>query len=332
VNQKKIHVREGASIAANAGFKQNQCQRWISLDIRRNGDRILFRGLRAGWHQRSEEWPNDFNPVKLSGGDLMKKMLFAAALVAALISVAAAEDSHRLPQANLDREVDVQIPARAAVLGNPRAEEPPAAPGYCKPCLFYAGDFDSNASDANGLANELDTTISSGAATYAPFKVPTGKTWTVTGLMTDDFLSAQVLDPKTSPYEVRKGIPAAGGTGGKLVCHGTKNAVAVATGLSGFGFNVYAVRVRNVKNCSLAAGKYWETVIPECNNPNDSTCTAGYRGFVTNDDGAMKHKFGGSEPANNSFFNSVFFGATWQPSTDQQSSSRYTIGVEGTSN
>jgi hypothetical protein len=263
----------------------------------------------------------------------MKKMLFAAALVAALISVAAAEDSHRLPQASLDREVDVQIPARAAVLGNPRAEEPPAAPNYCKPCLFYAGDFDSNASDANGLANEVDLIVSSGAATYAPFIVSKGKTWTVTGLMTDDFLSAQVLDPKTSPYEVRKGIPAAGGTGGHLVCHGTKNAVAGATGLSGFGFNVYAVRVRGVKNCSLTSGKYWETVIPQCTNPNDSSCsTTNYRGFVTNDDGAMKHRFGGTEPANNSFFNSVFFGATWQPSTDQQSSSRFTIGVEGTSN
>jgi len=142
----------------------------------------------------------------------MKKMLFAAALVAALIPFAAAQDSHRAPQANLDREVDVQVPARAAVLGNP-PREVPGAPKYCKPCLMYAGDFDSNASDANGLANEIDVVINTGAATYAPFKVPSGKTWTVTGLLTDDFLSADVLDPATSPYEVRKGIPAAGGTG-----------------------------------------------------------------------------------------------------------------------
>jgi hypothetical protein len=259
----------------------------------------------------------------------MKKMLFAAALVAALIPFAAAQDSHRAPQANLDREVDVQVPARAAVLGNP-PREVPGAPKYCKPCLMYAGDFDSNASDANGLANEIDVIINTGAATYAPFIVPAGKTWTVTGLLTDDFLSAQVLDPKTSPYEVRKGIPAAGGTGGKLVCHGTKAATAITTGLQDFGFFVYAVRVRKVANCMLKAGKYWETVIPQCTNSNDSSCTNGYRGFVTNDDGARAHQVGKTEPANNSFFNSVFFGATWQPSTLQQSSARFTIGVEGT--
>jgi hypothetical protein len=255
-------------------------------------------------------------------------MLFAAALIAALIPFAVAQDS-RAPQASLDREVDVRVPARAAVLGNP-PHQTPGPPAYCSPCLFYAGDFDSNASDANGLANEFDVTISSGAATYAPFKVPAATTWTVTGLLTDDFLSAATLDPKTSPYEVRKGIPAAGGTGGHLVCHGTKKSTATATGLSDFGFNVYAVRVRKIAGCSLKTGKYWETVIPYCTNPNDSTCANGYRGFVTNDDGAHAHKFGGTEPANNSFFNSVFFSATWQPSSDQQSSSRFTIGVEGT--
>jgi hypothetical protein len=257
----------------------------------------------------------------------VKKMLFAAALLAALITVAAAQDS-RLPQASLDREVDVRVPARAAVLGNP-PRVTPGAPTYCKPCLFYAGDFDSNASDANGLANENDVTISTGAATYAPFLVPKGKTWTVTKLFSSEFLSAGVLDPTTTPYEVRKGIPAAGGNGGHLVCHGSAKGSPVATGLMGFGFNVYAVTVKASK-CSLKGGKYWMTVIAQCTNANDSNCTNGYRGFTTNDDGAMAHHFGKPEPANNSFFNSVFFGATWSPSSNFQSSSRFTEGVIGT--
>jgi hypothetical protein len=277
--------------------------------------------------------PTRFNPVKLSGGDLMKKMLFAAALIAALIPFAAAQDSHRLPQASLDREVDVQVPARAAVLGNPRAEESPAAPGYCKPCLFYAGDFDSNASDANGLANEFDIIVSSGAAVYAPFKVAKGKTWTVTGLFTDNFASSATLDPKTSPYEVRSKIPTAGGTGGKLVCHGKAKATNTDTKLNDFGFEVYATKVK-VTNCTLKGGatgtKYWESVIPYCNNPNDSTCNNSYRAFEANDDGAMAHKFGPVEPANNSFFNSVFFGAVWAQSSGFQSSSRFSDGVIGT--
>jgi len=260
----------------------------------------------------------------------MKKMLFAAALVAALIPFAAAQDSHRLPQASLDREVDVQVPARAAVLGNPRPAQALATPAYCKPCLFYAGDFDSNASDANGLANEFDLIVSSGAAVYAPFKVPKGKTWTVTGLFTDNFESSATLDPATSPYEVRKGIPAAGGSGGKLVCHGMAKSTNTDTKLNDFGFEVYATKVK-VKKCSLKGGvKYWESVIPYCTNPNDGACTNNYRGFEANDDGAMaNHK--GVEPANDSFFNSAFFGAVWAPSSSFQSSSRFSDGVIGTS-
>ncbi len=255
----------------------------------------------------------------------MKKMICVAALVAALIPFAVAQDNSRLPQAALDREVDVRVPAipgTPAVLGNPR-HVTPAPPTYCKPCLFYAGDFDSNASDANGLANEVDVIVSSGAAVYAPFIVK--GTWKVSGLFTDNFASLNTLDPATSPYEVRKKIPATGGSGGKLVCHGKAKSTNVDTGLNGFGYEVYATKVK-VKNCTLTAGKYWESVVPYCTG---SECSS-YRAFETNDDGAMAHKFGPAEPANNSFFNSVFFGATWQQSTQQESSSRYSDGVIGT--
>jgi hypothetical protein len=257
----------------------------------------------------------------------VKKMLFAAALIAALIPMAAAQDS-RLPQASLDREVDVRVPARAAVLGNPRHVDP-GPPGYCKPCLFYAGDFDSNASDANGLANEFDLIVSTGAAVYAPFRVPTGKTWKVTGLFTNNFAGSQTLDPHTAPYEVRKGIPTAGGRGGKLVCHGKVKAINIDTHLNDFGFEIYATKVL-VTGCSLPGGvKYWESVIPYCTNPNNSACANSYRAFEANDDGAMAHKFGPVEPANNSFFNSVFFGATWAQTSGFQSSSRFSDGVIG---
>jgi len=259
----------------------------------------------------------------------VKKMLFAAALIAALIPMAVAQSGSRLPQASLDRDVDVIVPARPAVLGNPRQiKDPWKAPSYCKPCLFYAGDFDSNASDANGLANEYDVIVSSGAAVWAPFVVPKGKTWTVTGLFTDNFASVKTLDPTKSPYGIRKSIPSAGGSGGKLVCHGSAKATNTDTKLNDFGYEVYATKVA-VTKCTLAAGKYWESVIPYCTN--SSKCDGGdYRGFEANDDGAAKHKFGGTEPANNSFFNSVFFGSTWEPSSEQQSSSRFSDGVIGT--
>jgi len=315
------------------GLKQILFWRGISLDIRHNEDRMLFRGLRAGWHARSEEWPNRFNPVKLSGGDLMKNLLFAAALIAALIPMAAAADHHSNPQADLAREVDVQVPAHAAVLGNPIDREAPKAPPYCKPCLFYAGDMDSANSNTNGLANEFDLIVTSGAAVYAPFIVPTGATWTVTSLFTNNFLSAGVVDPATSPYEVRSKIPTAGGKGGKLVCHGKKKSSAKATGRSDFGFNEYTVQVKSIAGCSLTAGKYWEAVIPYCTNANDSNCTNSYRGFESNtEDTNPPNHVGKLEPASNSFFNSVFFGATWQQATTQNpQDTRFSDGVVGTS-
>jgi hypothetical protein len=255
----------------------------------------------------------------------MKNILCAVALMAWLIPAALAQDDH-LPQASLDREFGLQAPAGAAACRLPRRT--PTPPSFCKPCLFYAGDFDSNASDANGLANEVDLIVSTGAAVYTPFVVPKGKTWTVTGLFTNNFLSSFSVDPKTTPYEIRKGIPKAGGNGGKLVCHGTRLATLANVGTC---FPTYATIVKNIKGCRLPAGKYWMSVVPYCTNPNDMACTNSWRSFLANDDGAMAHRFGPLEPANDSFFNSVFFGANWEPSSDEQSSARFSVGVEGTS-
>jgi len=255
---------------------------------------------------------------------MKKTMLFAAALTAALITIAAAQDS-RVPQASLDREVNLQGPDRPSACSLPH--QTPTPPYYCKPCLFYAGDFDSNASDANGLANEVDIVVSTGAAVYTPFIVPKGKIWTITGLFTNNFLSMVRIDPKTSPYEIRKGIPKAGGNGGKLVCHGKLPATLADAGTC---FPTYATIVKNIKGCRLPAGKYWMSVVPYCTNSNDSACANNWRSFLANDDGAMNHRFGPLEPANNSFFNSVFFGANWEPTSEQQTSSRFSVGVEGT--
>src|SRR6202035_2603085 len=257
---------------------------------------------------------------------MKKKMLFAAALTAGLITIAAAQDT-RLPQASLDREVNLPGPAQAEALGNPPHQDP-TPPSYCKPCLFYAGDFDSNASDANGLANEVDVIVSTGAAVYTPFVVPKGKTWTVTGLFTNNFMASYALDPRIIPYEIRKGIPKAGGDGGQLVCHGRKPGTLVDLSVCEW-YQCYATIVSNIKGCRLPAGKYWMSVVPYCTN--SISCDSGdWRAFLSNDDGAMNHRFGPLEPANNSFFNSVYFGANWEPSSEQQSSSRFSVGVEGT--
>src|SRR5580700_2329019 len=112
----------------------------------------------SAWKEQRNRGPKEVQLMK-------KKMLFAAALTAGLITIAAAQDS-RLPQASLDREINVPRAAGTAASDRPAQSQTP--PTFCKPCLFYAGDFDSTASDANGLANEVDVIVSTGAATYTP--------------------------------------------------------------------------------------------------------------------------------------------------------------------
>ena len=258
----------------------------------------------------------------------MRSMLLVPALLPFFLLPLAGQDAS-LPQASLDRELGFSPRSNLVHRSGPRQSQDP--PSYCKPCLFYAGDFDSNSSDANGLTNEKDVIISTGAAVYTPFVVPKGKTWTVTGLFTNNGIvyGTQTLDPKVIPYEVRKGIPKSGGNGGKLVCHGRKPGSLILSQVSQIELYVYATQVRKVKGCRLPAGKYWLSVVPYCTNKNDNNCTE-WRMFLMNDDGAMAYRYGPLEPANNSFFNSQYFGSNWEPSSEQQSSSRFSVGVEGT--
>jgi hypothetical protein len=259
----------------------------------------------------------------------MKKMFFAAALIAALIPLAAAQDHRSTPKADLSREVDVRVPAQAAVLGNPPAKQAPKAPKYCKPCLFYGGDMDPANSNTNGLANENDVIVSQ-ATVYAPFKVPKKKTWTITSAFTNNFSGVATLDPATSPFEIRKGIPAAGGSGGKLVCSGLLKNTFAPTGRSDFGFNEYTALVKVHKKCSLKSGKYWLAVVPQCTNAN--TCSS-ERAFESNEEDipGLNH-FGPAEPQNNSFFNSTFFGTVFQPANVQNpQDTAFSDGVAGTS-
>lgn len=252
----------------------------------------------------------------------MKNTLLASSLVAVLISYAAAQDSDGISKASLDPE---PVPASSPASSSRNKPQPPP---YCKPCLFYAGDFDQNASDANGLANEVDIIVNTGAAVYTPFIVPKGKTWNVTGLFTVNVIFSNILDPRLTPYEVRKDIPKLGGNGGQLVCHGKKPGTLVNLGFDVCGEpgDCFATIVNNIKACRLTAGKYWMSVVPYCTG---SEC-ANSRAFLLNDDGAMIHRYGPLEPANNSFFNSQYFGANWEPSSEQQSSKRFSVGVEGT--
>lgn len=190
-------------------------------------------------------------------------------------------------------------------------------PSYCNPCLFYGGDLDPTNPNADTFANE--NIIPGGSPLisqiYSPFRVPKGQTWKVTGLFINSLAYPTALDPVKTPWEIRKGIPVAGGTGGTLVAHGSANGTMTVTGRNIDGTPEYTILVMLKKPLVLKAGKYWENVTPQCTDASNSQCTAqGFTGFLESD---METKggfngYGRAEPWDDSFWNAPDFGLTWQ--------------------
>jgi len=197
-----------------------------------------------------------------------------------------------------------------------KVSHPEARPAYCKPCLFYGGDFDTNSPAADTFANE--NILPGGSATlsqiYSPFVVPAGETWKVTGLFVNSIAYPTKLDPATTPWEIRTGIPPAGGNGGTLVASGQATATMKPTGRSLDGTPEYTILVRWNTPVVLQSGTYWENVTPQCTNPNNSQCTAqGLTGFLESDMETMYgfNGYGPAEPWQDSFWNAPDFGLTW---------------------
>jgi hypothetical protein len=165
-------------------------------------------------------------------------------------------------------------------------------------CIIYAGDFDPNNVNANGLANETDVTVSGspyGAATYENWQI--NNQTTIAGLATNNL---QSYAPLTGYYEIRSGVKE--GNGGTLIASGTNNQVTHSlTGRSAFGYNEYTNFMPLNSAVSLSSGTYWSAVVPVC-----ATCAG--RSFNSNTFGA--NSIGLTTP-DGQFFNSSFFGANF---------------------
>ena len=192
-----------------------------------------------------------------------------------------------------------------------------AMPSYCKPCLFYGGDFDPTSPAADTFANEniYPGGFQTLSQIYSPFTVPAGQTWKVTGLFINSIAYPTALDPIATPWEIRTGIPSGGGNGGTLVASGTNNATMTATGRTLNGVPEYTISVKWTTPVVLPPGTYWENVTPQCTNTGNSQCTAqGFTGFLESDMETMYglNAWGPAEPWDNSFWNAAIFGLTWE--------------------
>jgi hypothetical protein len=79
---------------------------------------------------------------------------------------------------------------------------------YCRPCLFYGGDFDESNPSANALSNSFVGSRET-SAVYVPFVVPKGQVWTVTGFFSNNMSNTASLDPSLIRWSISSGVSAA---------------------------------------------------------------------------------------------------------------------------
>jgi len=246
------------------------------------------------------KWPDHFKK-KLSQTlrrILVKKMLFAAALIAALIPMAMAA-TKSVPASIAER---IQIKGQPPVMSHDwkPAQHQPKAPSYCKPCLFYAGDFDANNTGANGLWNGNSGGVQ--GDTWAPFGVK--KAAKASGAFINILTSGTGSVDNPTPYGVRTKITE--GNGGKLHCSGTGTSTSTATGRTGFGLTEVTLQIKKLaKKCALKAKTVYFLNI----EPQDSTGQLWYESDV--EDVPPPNHFGVKNKQDDSFFDSSFFGFTF---------------------
>lgn len=144
-------------------------------------------------------------------------------------------------------------------------------PPYCKPCLFYGGDFDPNGPFPNALENQ-ESVILGNAAVYVPFAVPPNQTWTVGGFFSNNLSSHAKLDPPQIQWSVSTGVSQ--GNAGTVIASGTSQATLTPTGRSWNGMNEYTVlgRLNAGEVFTLTSGHYWTTAIPVCVQNTADSC------------------------------------------------------------
>ena len=233
---------------------------------------------------------------------MSRKMVGSAAVVAAIVMVVC------LSGAAMAQQVHV---------GQAQPGVPPVGteePCILNPCLMYAGDFDANGQNPNGLWNDNNTAFGLLGTVYIPITVPKkfkgakGKTdWQIGGL----FVNEQVEDVglgtavPSATWSIVQGNVAEGGNPNgsqvKTICSGTGVPTVTPTGRSAFGFPEVTIAITGI-SCptTLENGSYWMTLVP----------TSAAILFLSDveDNSPTNIQGPGTEPTDLSFFVSNAFG------------------------
>lgn len=127
--------------------------------------------------------------------------------------------------------------------------------------LYYGGDWYGNGSGSGTTTHIRNGSLNGDANYYQGFVVPTGQTWTVSELFSNNLVGPPPPDGFTgADWTIRSGVSA--GNGGIVVASGNDATVSLAgTGRSWMGFNEETFTV-NVGSIVLTAGTYWMDVTP----------------------------------------------------------------------
>jgi hypothetical protein len=184
--------------------------------------------------------------ASVSGGTL-RRALWTIALIASLVPVAMTQEPRLSPPITA-RENPQPVstePATEQVVATSSKHLP-----FCPPktCLYYAGDFNSADSNANGLFNGNYQNYDLYNQVWVGVKPP--KAATVTGATFNQFFTSGFTGTNPTPFYTQIGIP---GQTGKIVCNTMGNATTAVYGESDFGFVQYSFTLKKLKKpCPVA--------------------------------------------------------------------------------
>ena len=179
--------------------------------------------------------------------------------------------------------------------------------------LFYGGDFNPMFWYSDSLSNENDAAVHGdpyGSAVYQNFIIPSGQSWSVSGLFGNDIMT---VSPKSAFWEIRTGVSE--GNGGSLLASGA--------GIDSYRLkNQYMEYTNTVSglNLVLQPGMYWFTVVPEAPGQQGrsyNTNTFGQNGI-------------GMEMTDEQYFNSLFYHYNFTNADNLSIFPRFSDGVIGT--
>jgi hypothetical protein len=226
----------------------------------------------------------------------MRKTLFTLTLMSGLGLMAAAQES-RIPLTARDNPQATSAQPDSKQIPSSTASNLPFCP--TKTCLYYAGDFDSTDSTANGLDNANELSAGREGQTWVGVKPP--KAAMVTGATFNQFFTAGFVGTNPTPFQTRIGIVAGEYDSGTIVCNTTGNATMKPYGESYLGYVQYSYTVKKLaKACTIAkpTKKYPSTYV------NLLPTSANGFGYVVNvEDAKPKNHRGWKNDLNDCYLN-----------------------------